>query len=81
MTSEHKYRVGFCTLGCKLNFSESSTIARAFEQEGYTLDVAGGNASESVNSPNAYQYPTDYDSFYDQLAEDFRQHSLKQKSD
>ena len=36
MTSEHKYRVGFCTLGCKLNFSESSTIARAFEQEGYT---------------------------------------------
>ena len=28
-------RVGFCTLGCKLNFSESSTIARAFEQAGY----------------------------------------------
>ena len=36
MTREHQYRVGFCTLGCKLNFSESSTIARAFEQEGYT---------------------------------------------
>ena len=29
-------RVGFYTLGCKLNFAESSTLARAFEKEGYT---------------------------------------------
>jgi threonylcarbamoyladenosine tRNA methylthiotransferase MtaB len=30
----HK-RVSFHTLGCKLNFSESSTIAREFERGGY----------------------------------------------
>lgn len=28
-------RVGFYTLGCKLNFSETSTISRQFQQEGY----------------------------------------------
>ena len=28
-------KVGFFTLGCKLNFSETSTIARSFEQEGF----------------------------------------------
>ena len=28
-------RVSFHTLGCKLNFSESSTFARQFEQEGF----------------------------------------------
>ena len=28
-------RVNFHTLGCKLNFSESSTIARQFEQGGF----------------------------------------------
>lgn len=28
-------RVAFCTLGCKLNFSETSTLARSLEQEGY----------------------------------------------
>ena len=32
----HK-RVSFHTLGCKLNFSESSTLARQFERGGYTL--------------------------------------------
>lgn len=30
-----KNKVAFYTLGCKLNFSESSTIARDFEKEGY----------------------------------------------
>ena len=30
-----KRRVSFHTLGCKLNFSESSTIARQFEQGGF----------------------------------------------
>ena len=28
-------KVAFHTLGCKLNFSETSTIARGFEQEGF----------------------------------------------
>lgn len=29
-------KVAFYTLGCKLNYSETSTIARTFEQKGYT---------------------------------------------
>ncbi len=29
-------KVAFYTLGCKLNFSETSTIARSFEKEGFT---------------------------------------------
>lgn len=36
-------KVAFYTLGCKLNFSETSTIARSFEQEGFErveFDVA-----------------------------------------
>lgn len=32
---ENKKRVGFYTLGCKLNFSETSTIARSFKNEGF----------------------------------------------
>ena len=32
--NEYK-KVAFYTLGCKLNFSETSTIARTFEKEGY----------------------------------------------
>ena len=28
-------KVAFYTLGCKLNFSETSTIARGFQQEGF----------------------------------------------
>lgn len=32
--SQHK-KVAFYTLGCKLNFSETSTIARSFQQEGF----------------------------------------------
>ncbi|MFI5204301.1 MAG: tRNA (N(6)-L-threonylcarbamoyladenosine(37)-C(2))-methylthiotransferase MtaB, partial [Flavobacteriales bacterium] len=31
----HVKKVSFYTLGCKLNFSESSTLARSFEKEGY----------------------------------------------
>ncbi|MEP7171451.1 MAG: tRNA (N(6)-L-threonylcarbamoyladenosine(37)-C(2))-methylthiotransferase MtaB, partial [Bacteroidota bacterium] len=30
-----KSTVAFHTLGCKLNFSETSTIARSFEEAGY----------------------------------------------
>jgi threonylcarbamoyladenosine tRNA methylthiotransferase MtaB len=32
---EHKKKVAFYTLGCKLNFSETSTIARNFQDEGF----------------------------------------------
>lgn len=32
---ENKKRVAFYTLGCKLNFSETSTIARNFQEEGF----------------------------------------------
>ena len=32
---EHKKKVAFYTLGCKLNFSETSTIARNFQNEGF----------------------------------------------
>ena len=32
---EHKKKVAFYTLGCKLNFSETSTIARNFQHEGF----------------------------------------------
>ena len=32
---ENKKKVAFYTLGCKLNFSETSTIARNFESEGF----------------------------------------------
>jgi threonylcarbamoyladenosine tRNA methylthiotransferase MtaB len=32
----NEQRIAYHTLGCKLNFSETSTIARSFEEEGYT---------------------------------------------
>ena len=34
--ADHVKKVGFYTLGCKLNFSETSTIAREFEAGGFT---------------------------------------------
>lgn len=34
-TQLHTKNVAFYTLGCKLNFSETSTIARSFESEGF----------------------------------------------
>ena len=40
-------RVSFHTLGCKLNFSESSTLARQFESGGY-LRVGPSEASDVV---------------------------------
>jgi len=36
MTSKSK-RIAFQTFGCKLNFAESSTIARQFKEDGYEL--------------------------------------------
>ncbi|MDO5607945.1 MAG: tRNA (N(6)-L-threonylcarbamoyladenosine(37)-C(2))-methylthiotransferase MtaB [Capnocytophaga sp.] len=35
VATDSKKKVAFYTLGCKLNFSETSTIARDFENEGY----------------------------------------------
>ncbi len=35
MLMEQKKKVAFYTLGCKLNFSETSTIARSFQDEGF----------------------------------------------
>lgn len=32
---EHRKKVAFYTLGCKLNFSETSTIARGFQDKGF----------------------------------------------
>ena len=32
---ENRKKVAFYTLGCKLNFSETSTIARNFTDEGF----------------------------------------------
>ena len=32
---ENRKKVAFYTLGCKLNFSETSTIARSFVDEGF----------------------------------------------
>jgi threonylcarbamoyladenosine tRNA methylthiotransferase MtaB len=34
-TMENRKKVAFYTLGCKLNFSETSTIARSFQDEGF----------------------------------------------
>lgn len=35
MIMENRKKVAFYTLGCKLNFSETSTIARSFQDEGF----------------------------------------------
>lgn len=35
MITENRKKVAFYTLGCKLNFSETSTIARSFNDEGF----------------------------------------------
>ena len=35
LLNENKKKVAFYTLGCKLNFSETSTIARNFQNEGF----------------------------------------------
>ncbi|HUX53376.1 MAG TPA: tRNA (N(6)-L-threonylcarbamoyladenosine(37)-C(2))-methylthiotransferase MtaB [Williamwhitmania sp.] len=43
-----KKRVAFLTLGCKLNFSESSTLAREFEENGYARVVPSSDAEVYV---------------------------------
>ena len=42
------------------------------EQEAYELDVASGHSSTSIHNADSYHYPGDYDSFYNQLAGNFR---------
>lgn len=41
-------RVAFLTLGCKLNFSESSTLAREFEENGYSRVAPSSQAEVYV---------------------------------
>ncbi len=62
--------------GTWLNKTLAEHRARMLEQEGYNLDVASGHASDTVHSPNAYSYPGDYSSFYDNLAIEFRDYCL-----
>ena len=50
--------------------------AKMLEQEGYNLDVASGHSHDSTNSANAYTYPSDYTSFYDEMAGEFRSYCL-----
>lgn len=48
MQNGNKKRVAFHTLGCKLNFSESSEIGRQLEEEGYIRVPFGEEADVSV---------------------------------
>lgn len=62
---------------CKwLNETLAKHSARMLEQEGYDLDAASGHGATSVHNSDAYHYPGDYSEFYNQLANEFRQHSL-----
>lgn len=42
----YQYKVAFHTLGCKLNFSETSAISRSFRQKGY--EVVGFNEPADI---------------------------------
>ena len=44
------------------------------EQLGYDLDVASGNANISENRPDAYPNVEDYNAFYQELTEQFREY-------
>lgn len=48
--------------------------AAMLEQYGYDLDVASGQSNDSIHNPNAYRWPGDYNAFYNQLAEGYRQY-------
>ena len=46
-------KVAFKTLGCKLNFSETSTISREFTKNGYEkVDFNTKNASIRIKKPD-----------------------------
>lgn len=47
------------------------------KQESYELDVASGKAINREHSESAYNYPTDYPAFYDNLAEQFDAYCLE----
>jgi len=59
-----------------LNDTLARHRAAMLEQYGYDLDVASGHGADSVHNGEAYPNIGDYPSFYNNLAEDFRQHSL-----
>lgn len=46
------------------------------EQARYDM-AAAGNKTPNTNKPQAYQYPADYSSYYDDLAHSFSQYCLK----
>lgn len=63
---------------CKwLNQTLAKHRAKMLEQEGYDLDVASGHGSDTTNNGDAYHYPVDYASFYDELAAQFNQYCLE----
>lgn len=62
--------------GTWLNKTLAEHRAGMLEQEGYNLDVASGHANDTVHASDAYSYPGDYSSFYDNLANDFRSYCL-----
>ena len=41
-------KVAFHTFGCKLNFSETSTIARIFKEKGYKTTTIKNNPDQVV---------------------------------
>lgn len=42
------------------------------QQEAYELDVASGHSETGTHNSESYHYPRDYNSFYNQLASEFR---------
>lgn len=46
MINEQKKKVAFYTLGCKLNFSESSTLSREFEENGFERVTEKGEKAD-----------------------------------
>ena len=52
-------RVSFHTLGCKLNFSESSTLAREFEQGGFVRVAPEAEADTCVVNTCSVTEPAD----------------------
>ena len=56
-------KVSFNTLGCKLNFSETSSIAREFTEKGFKIKLVDFESAEEIkkrytkkkNKPLAFQ--------------------------
>ncbi len=58
---------------CKwLDCTLATHKAAMLEREAYELDVASGHSETSTHNSESYHYPRDYNSFYNQLAGEFR---------